>query len=152
MARTQILVHIWGPEQRFRRCFADGLNQSLVSSAVQATGSEAFSLNFNITWSYQRNLYSGLLQVRKNGQQKTCNLSCNIAAKRVEKRCWAFYHSSIKPVLQQISLLQVAWILTSNWIKLRGSHAAHGSYVTGCKTSLLWTGKAHNMYRFCCKK
>ena len=48
MARTQILVHMWGPEQRFRRCFADGLNQSLVLSAVQATGSEAFSLNFNI--------------------------------------------------------------------------------------------------------
>ena len=25
-----------------------------------------------------------LLKVRKNGQQKTCNLFCNIAAKRVE--------------------------------------------------------------------
>ena len=32
------------------------------------------------------------LKIRKNGQQKTCNLSCNIAAKRVEKRCCAFYH------------------------------------------------------------
>ena len=37
MARTQILVHSWGPEQGFRRCFADGLNQSLVLSAAQAT-------------------------------------------------------------------------------------------------------------------
>ena len=27
------------------------------------------------------------LKVRKNGQQKTCNLFCNIAAKRVEQRC-----------------------------------------------------------------
>ena len=32
------------------------------------------------------------LKVRKNGQQKTCNLICNIAAKRVAKRHCAFYH------------------------------------------------------------
>ena len=32
------------------------------------------------------------LKLRKNGQQKTCNLSCNIAAKRVVQRCCAFYH------------------------------------------------------------
>ena len=32
------------------------------------------------------------LKVRKNGQQKTCNLSCNIAAKIVVQRCCAFYH------------------------------------------------------------
>ena len=37
MARTQILVHRWGPEQGFRGCFVDGLKQSLVSSAAQAT-------------------------------------------------------------------------------------------------------------------
>ena len=36
MARLQILVHRWGPEQGFLRCFADGLGQSLVSSAEQA--------------------------------------------------------------------------------------------------------------------
>ena len=34
-ARSQILVHRWGPEQQHG--FADGLNQSLVSSVVQAT-------------------------------------------------------------------------------------------------------------------
>ena len=33
---TQILVRRWGPEQEFRRCFADGLNQSQVSSVAQA--------------------------------------------------------------------------------------------------------------------
>ena len=33
-----------------------------------------------------------LFKVRKNGQQKTCNLSCNIAVKQVEYRCGAFYH------------------------------------------------------------
>ena len=37
MARTQILVHRWGPRTRFWHCFADGLNQSLVSFLVQAT-------------------------------------------------------------------------------------------------------------------
>ena len=44
------------------------------------------------------------LKVRKNGQQKTCNLSCNIAAKRVVQRCCAFYHQHIKLVLHQIRL------------------------------------------------
>ena len=57
-----------------------------------------------------------------------------------------------KPVWQQIRLLQVAWILISDWIKLRGSHAIHGSYVTCSKTSLPWAGKTRNMYRFCRKK
>jgi len=33
-----------------------------------------------------------ILKVRKNGQQKTWRLSCNIAAKRVVLRCCAFYH------------------------------------------------------------
>ena len=32
-------------------------------------------------------------------------------------------------------------ILTSDWLKLRGSHAIHGIYVTRCKTSLLWAVK-----------
>ena len=36
MMRIQILVHRWGPEQRFRRCFADGLNQSFVRGAGYA--------------------------------------------------------------------------------------------------------------------
>ena len=36
MARTQILVHSWGPRTRIRRRFADRLNQSLVSSETQA--------------------------------------------------------------------------------------------------------------------
>ena len=41
MARTQLLVHRWaggGPEQRFRRCFADNLNQILVSSVAKRIG------------------------------------------------------------------------------------------------------------------
>jgi len=59
---------------------------------------------------------------------------------------------TFKPVLQQTKLLQVAWILTSDWIKLRGSHAIRGIYVTCCNTSLPWASKTRNMYRFCSKK
>ena len=36
MARTQILVYRWWPRTRILSYFADGLNQSLASSAVQA--------------------------------------------------------------------------------------------------------------------
>ena len=45
MACTQILVPRWGPEQRFRRCFAEGLDQQLVSSAVQAMLPEVYVKN-----------------------------------------------------------------------------------------------------------
>ena len=76
----------------------------------------------------------------------------NTAAKRVEKQCCEFYWPTFKPVLQQIRLLQVAWILTSDWTRLRGSHAIDWSDVTCCKTSSSWAGKTCNMYRFCCKK
>lgn len=40
---------------------------------------------------------------------------------------------TFKPVLQQIRLLQVASILTSDWITLRGSHAIHGSNALAVK-------------------
>ena len=41
---------------------------------------------------------------------KSCNVFCNIAAQRVdhEQRRCPFYHARMKPVLKQISLLQVA--------------------------------------------
>ena len=35
------------------------------------------------------------LKVRKNGQQKTYNLFCNIAAKGDERRCCAFYRFDV---------------------------------------------------------
>ena len=77
------------------------------------------------------------LKLRENGK-KTFNLPCNIAGK---KNCWKamllYLPLTFKPVLYQIRLLQVAWILTSDWIKLRGIHAIYGIYVTCCKKSLL---------------
>ena len=64
---------------------------------------------------------------------------CNIATKRVEKLCYAFYHPRVKPVSQQTRLLQVAWILS--WIKLRGSHEIQ--WYTVC--SLLSTSTFRNL-------
>ena len=55
---------------------------------------------------------------------------------------------TVKPVLSQTKLLQVVWILSSDWMKLRGSHTIDGNCVTCCETSLPWAGKTHNIYRF----
>ena len=54
----------------------------------------------------------------------------------------------IKPVLQQIRLLPVAWITTSDWLKLRGSHKYTQQRPTCCKTGLPWAGKSCSLYRF----
>ena len=83
---------------------------------------------------------------------KTCNLFRKISAKRFEKQCCAFYlPRSNWPVWQQIRLLQVARILTSDWIKLRGSHATQESHVTCLKTSLPWAGKTPTRTDFVAK-
>ena len=55
------------------------------------------------------------LKTRQNGQQKTWNLFYNIASNRVEKQWWAFNHARIKPVLQQIRLLQDAEPCYRKW-------------------------------------
>ena len=54
-----------------------------------------------------------------------------------------------KPVLQQIRLSPVAWILTTDWTELRRSHAINGWDLLPSKFAL--AGKMRNMYRFCCK-
>lgn len=54
----------------------------------------------------------------------------------------------IKPLLQQIRLLQVAWITTSDWLKLRRSHKYTQEWPSCCKSGLPWAGKSCNMYRF----
>ena len=55
---------------------------------------------------------------------------------------------TLKPVLQQIRFLLVAWILTSDWLKLRGSQAIDGRFFTFCQAHLPWAGKMRKMYRF----
>ena len=65
-------------------------------------------------------------------------------------RCTTQFQTSQS--LQQIRLLRVARVQTSDWIQLRGSQAIQGSYVARCEKSLQWAGTTHNMYKFCCKK
>ena len=61
-------------------------------------------------------------------EANTCNLFSTLLQFKLNSDAARFtMHPRIKPGLQQIRLL---WILTSDWLKLRGSHAIHGSYVT----------------------
>ena len=55
---------------------------------------------------------------------------------------------TFKPVLQQIRFLHVVWILTFDWIKLRGSHVIHR---TCCKTSFPWPVKSATCTDFVAK-
>ena len=48
----------------------------------------------------------------------------------------------------KIIFVQVAWVETKHWIKIRGSHTIHGIYVPFCKTSLPWVGEKRNMFSF----
>ena len=52
-------------------------------------------------------------KVRKNGQQKTCNLSCNIAAARIELSC-AFYnpHQTCLATNQVVNRFEHGWLKT----------------------------------------
>ena len=65
-----------------------------------------------------------------NGLANGCILLCNRAAKRGEKRCCAFYH----PCIVKIRFLTIAWIPTSDRIKLQGRKTCY-------KTSWPWAGK-----------
>ena len=51
-----------------------------------------------------------------------------------------------------IRFVLVAWIPSSDWIKLRVSYVILESYVTCCKTQLPWSVKTRNMYRSCGKR
>ena len=73
-------------------------------------------------------------------------LLCNITARRVEKLCCAFYHSHVQTaVLQQFRLLQVARILTFDWLSRGGSRI----FVRrGCTRLLLYfnSNKPHSFF------
>ena len=78
---------------------------------------------------------------------KTWSLFGNTSAKLVEKEFNVPRFSTHVPtcfVTNQV--VASCWILTSDWIKLRGSHAIHRSYVTCLKTSLSWAGKTRNIH------
>ena len=89
----------------------------------------------------------------KNGQL----MFCNIAAKRVETRCCAFYNLQFKPVLLQIRLLQVAWILRLLFRSLQEpdlfSEGRFDSWVVKRATSLFnsfFSNVAKQVEGFCC--
>jgi len=74
-----------------------------------------------------------------NGEQKKC---ATFFATLLKKTSWKamlrVLSLTFKPFLQQIRLLQVASILTSDWIRLPGSQEIYDrSYITCCKRSLL---------------
>ena len=82
---------------------------------------------------------------------------CNIAAKRVETRCCAFYRLQFKPVLLQIMLLQVAWILRLLFRSLQEpdlfSEGRFDSWVVKRATSLFnsfFSNVAKQVEGFCC--
>ena len=84
--------------------------------------------------------------------KQTCHLFCNIATKRVEYRCCAFYQPRSNLSYNKLRSLQVAWTLSSDWMKLCESHAIRGVTSLAAKTGLPWAGGTRNMYRFWCKK
>lgn len=65
--------------------------------------------------------------------KQTCHLFCNVATKRAEYRCCPFYQPRSNLSYNKLRLLLVAWTLSSEWMKVCGSHAVRGSYVTCCK-------------------
>ena len=75
---------------------------------------------------------------------KYIKLVLHIAAKLVDWQCCTFYHPRSNLSSKKIRLLQVAWILSPDWIKLCRYHAIHRSFVTCCKTSLPCASKTHN--------
>ena len=100
-----------------------------------------------MSWIWMMWIYS----YGKMGNQ-TVQLVVQHCCKMSSKATFLVLLTTFKPVLHQIRSLQVVWILTSDWIKLLGSHAIHGIYVDLLKNKIVWASKTHNMYRFCCKK
>ena len=75
-------------------------------NSIQLREKERFNLSWLVYGLIKKISHQEILclKVRKNGQQKTYNLFCNIAAKRVDSDV-ARYKAHVKPVLQQIRLL-----------------------------------------------
>ena len=103
------------------RCYARSVTQILFSGAINCSEIQNFdlrrkgvfhcqtkALELNCQFPLERLPTSMPLKVRNNGQQKSCNLSCNNAAKRVayelnsDVTCFT---TNIKPVLQQLRFL-----------------------------------------------
>ena len=84
----------------------------------------------------QTSLVQTNLKLWSNGQQKSATCFATLLRNELKlKQYYAFYYPRSKPVLQQISrLLQVARILSSDWLELHGSLAINIIFVTCFKT------------------
>ena len=75
-------------------------------------------------------------------------LFCNSCFKTSWKAMLRVLPPTFKPISKKMKAVpSYVNILTSDWIKLRGSHTIRGSCFTCCKTSLPWVGKTRNMWR-----
>ena len=84
-----------------------------------------------------------------NNQRSSCMMKCFIIILRFCEWCApCILKATVKRTTKTLRILPPTFkpvslqiILDSDWEKLRGSRAIGGSYVTCCKTSLLWAGK-----------
>ena len=87
----------------------------------------------------------------KMGNQ-TVQLVVQHCCKMSSKAPFLVLITTFKPVLHQIRSLQVVRVLTSDWIKLLGSHAIHRIYVTCWKTNLFGPVKRATCTHFVAKR
>ena len=100
-----------------------------------------------MSWIWMMWIYS----YGKMGNQ-TVQLVVQHCCKMSSKATFLVLLTTFKPVLHQIRSLQVVWILTSDWIKLLGSHAIHGIYVNCWKTKLFGPVKRTTCTDFVAKR
>ena len=93
-----------------------------------------------------------VIQKKLSLVEKKCAMFCNNMLQKEQESDVSLFITHVQACVATIRLLEIAWILTSDCIKLGGNHAISGSYVTRCKRSSPWVGKTRNTYRLYCKK
>ena len=84
--------------------------------------------------------------------RKKCDMFYNNMLQKEQESDVSLFITHVQACVAIIRLLEIAWILTSDCITLRGNQTISGSYVTRCKRSSSWVGKTRNTYRLYCKK
>jgi len=87
------------------------------------------------------------LSLRQNGRQKVALQNCCETCLKV---ILCVLLPTFKPVLQQIRLLQVAWKLSSDWIRLRESHDGFWSVKRARCTDFVRSRTAVSVYYSLC--
>ena len=130
-----ILPLLVGSSAYYTKHAQPSLTKVLTSGVKNLNTMEHNSLQKNVLFLLNLNIWSTqfLSWGTQNRQQKRAACFATL-----QQKSWKVMLRVLPPTfklyLQQIRLLQVAWILTSDWIKLHGSHVIrHGSNVTSCK-------------------